>query len=75
MGMGLYNTSPAARAVWDGADEHLLAVYGFIGLVKQNPKEKTIHFGSIKGQANRQRYIDMTHCPENHQPISGRNRG
>jgi fatty acid synthase subunit alpha len=27
MGMDLYNSSPAARAVWDGADEHLLAVY------------------------------------------------
>lgn len=29
MGMDLYNTSPAARAVWDGADEHLRAVYGY----------------------------------------------
>ena len=63
MGMDLYNNSPAARAVWDGADEHLLAVYGFsiIELVKQNPKEKTIHFGGIKGQAIRQRYVDMTY--------------
>ena len=63
MGMDLYNNSPTARAVWDGADEHLLAVYGFsiIELVKQNPKEKTIHFGGIKGQAIRQRYVDMTY--------------
>jgi fatty acid synthase subunit alpha len=44
MGMDLYN-SPAARAVWDGADAHL-TVYGF---------------SIIKGQAIRQRYIDMTH--------------
>ena len=29
MGMDLYNSSPAARAVWEGADAHLLAVYGF----------------------------------------------
>jgi len=45
--MDLYNSSPAARAVWDAADEHLLAVYGFsiIDIVKHNPKEKTIHFG------------------------------
>lgn len=63
MGMDLYNNSPAARAVWDGADAHLLAVYGFsiIEIVKDNPKEKTIHFGGIKGQAIRQRYMDMTY--------------
>ncbi|KAG8889684.1 3-oxoacyl-[acyl-carrier-protein] synthase [Tulasnella sp. 332] len=63
MGMDLYNSSPAARAVWDGADEHLLAVYGFsiVDLVKNNPKEKTIHFGGIKGQAIRQRYMAMSY--------------
>ena len=63
MGMDLYNNSPAARAVWDGADAHLLAVYGFsiIEIVKDNPKEKTVHFGGIKGQAIRQRYMDMTY--------------
>jgi fatty acid synthase subunit alpha, fungi type len=57
MVMDLYNNSPAARAVWDGADAHLLAVYGFsiIEIVKDNPKEKTIHFGGIKGQAIRTR--------------------
>jgi fatty acid synthase subunit alpha, fungi type len=56
MGMDLYNSSPAARAVWDGADAHLLAVYGFsiIKIVKDNLMEKTIHFGGIKGQAIRQ---------------------
>ncbi|KAL1666812.1 acyl transferase domain-containing protein, partial [Schizophyllum commune] len=63
MGMDLYNSSPAARAVWEGADAHLLAVYGFsiVDIVKNNPKEKTIHFGGIKGQAIRQRYMDMTY--------------
>jgi fatty acid synthase subunit alpha, fungi type len=63
MGMDLYNSSPAARAVWEGADSHLLAVYGFsiVEIVKDNPKEKTIHFGGIKGQAIRQRYMDMTY--------------
>ena len=29
MGMDFYNSSPAARAVWEGADTHLLSVYGF----------------------------------------------
>jgi len=63
MGMDLYNSSLAARAVWDGADAHLLAVYGFsiIEIVKDNPKQKTIHFGGIKGQAIRQRYMDMSY--------------
>ncbi|KAF8638240.1 hypothetical protein AX17_002262 [Amanita inopinata Kibby_2008] len=63
MGMDLYNSSPAARAVWEGADVHLLSVYGFsiVEIVKDNPKEKTIHFGGIKGQAIRQRYMDMTY--------------
>ena len=63
MGMDLYNSSPAARAVWEGADAHLLAVYGFsiVDIVKNNLKEKTIHFGGIKGQAIRQRYMDMTY--------------
>jgi hypothetical protein len=52
----------AARAIWDAADEHSLAAYGFsiIDIVKHNPKEKTIHFNSIKGQAIHQRYIDTT---------------
>ncbi|KAJ7077160.1 fatty acid synthase [Mycena belliarum] len=63
MGMDLYNSSPAARAVWDSADAHLLAVYGFsiVEIVKDNPKEKTIHFGGIKGQAIRRRYMDMSY--------------
>ncbi|KAF9648674.1 fatty acid synthase [Thelephora ganbajun] len=63
MGMELYNNSPAARAVWDAADAHLLAVYGFsiIEIVKDNPKEKTVHFGGIKGQAIRTRYMEMTY--------------
>jgi len=63
MGMDLYNSSPAARAVWEGANAHLLAVYGFsiVEIVKDNPKEKAIHFGGIKGQAIRQRYMDMTY--------------
>jgi fatty acid synthase subunit alpha len=51
--MGLYNSSSAAHIVQEGADVHLLAMYGFsiIEIIKDNPKEKTIHFGGIKGQA------------------------
>jgi fatty acid synthase subunit beta len=63
MGVDLYNSLPAARAIWEGADAHLLAVYGFsiVEIVKDNPKEKAIHFGGIKDQAIRQRYTDMTY--------------
>ena len=63
MGMDLYNSSPAAHAVWEGADAHLLAVYSFsiVEIVKDNPKEKTIHFGGIKRQAICQCYMDMTY--------------
>ncbi|KAJ7082229.1 acyl transferase domain-containing protein [Mycena belliarum] len=51
-----------ATATWY-ADAHLLAVYGFsiVEIVKDNPKEKTIHFGGIKGQAIRRRYMDMSY--------------
>lgn len=63
MGMELYSNSPAARYVWDSADAHLRTVYGFsiVDIVKNNPKSKTVHFGGIKGQAIRQRYMDMTY--------------
>ncbi|KAH8117927.1 fatty acid synthase [Phellopilus nigrolimitatus] len=63
MGMDLYSKSLAARAVWEGADAHLLAVYGFsiVDIVKNNPNEKTVHFGGIKGQEIRQRYMDMSY--------------
>ncbi|KAF8577776.1 fatty acid synthase [Ramaria rubella] len=63
MGMELYANSSAARAVWENADAHLRAVYGFsiVDIVKNNPKSKTVHFGGIKGQAIRQRYMDMTY--------------
>ena len=61
MGMSLYESSEAARNVWDAADAHLGEVYGFsiIDIVKNNPKSKTIHFGGLKGQGIRQRYMDL----------------
>ncbi|GAA5926751.1 trifunctional fatty acid synthase subunit FAS2 [Sporobolomyces koalae] len=63
MGMELYNNSPVARAVWDTADAHLGEVYGFsiLEIVRTNPKEKTVHFGGLKGQATRQKYMEMTY--------------
>jgi fatty acid synthase subunit alpha len=63
MGMEFYGSSPSAKAVWDTADEHLLAFYGFsiIYIVKNNTKTKTIHFGGFKGQAIRGRYLKMSY--------------
>ncbi len=61
MGMDLYESSEVAKAVWDRADRHFLASYGFsiIDIVKNNPKELTVHFGGPKGKAIRENYISM----------------
>ncbi|GBE89192.1 hypothetical protein SCP_1502000 [Sparassis crispa] len=63
MAMDFYKSAPAARSVWDAADIHLTAVYGFsiIEIVKDNLEEKTIHFGGIKGQAMQQRHMYMNY--------------
>ena len=47
MGMDLYNSSPAAHAVWEGADAHLFAIYRFfiVKIIKDELKEKSINFG------------------------------
>ncbi|KAI1764571.1 beta subunit of fatty acid synthase [Hypoxylon sp. FL1150] len=61
MGMELYNTSPVAKEVWDRADKYLLDTYGFsiLNIVKNNPKELTIHFGGPRGKAIRDNYMQM----------------
>ncbi|KFA62455.1 hypothetical protein S40285_05831 [Stachybotrys chlorohalonatus IBT 40285] len=62
MGMELYASSPVAKEVWDRADNYLLDNYGFsiTNIVKNNPKELTIHFGGPRGKAIRQNYMAMT---------------
>lgn len=62
MGMDLYNSSPVAKEVWDRADKHFLDNYGFAitHIVKNNPKELTVHFGGPRGKAIRQNYMSMT---------------
>ncbi|KAI5867028.1 beta subunit of fatty acid synthase [Durotheca rogersii] len=61
MGMDLYNTSPVAKEVWDRADKYLLDTYGFsiLNIVKNNPKELTIHFGGPRGKIIRENYMQM----------------
>ncbi|KAI1945742.1 beta subunit of fatty acid synthetase [Ophidiomyces ophidiicola] len=62
MGMDLYNSSAVAKEVWDRADKHFLENYGFsiINIVKNNPRELTIHFGGPRGKKIRQNYMSMT---------------
>ena len=62
MGMDLYNSSPVAKEVWDRADRHFLDQYGFeiTNIVKNNPKELTIHFGGPRGKSIRSNYMNMT---------------
>lgn len=62
MGMDLYKSSPVAKEVWDRADKHFLDNYGLsiIEIVRNNPKELTIHFGGPRGKAIRQNYMAMT---------------
>lgn len=62
MGMDLYGSSPVAKEVWDRADKYLLDNYGFsiTNIVKNNPKELTIHFGGPRGKAIRNNYMSMT---------------
>ncbi|KAH6714873.1 putative fatty acid synthase subunit beta [Leptodontidium sp. MPI-SDFR-AT-0119] len=63
MGMDLYETSASARDVWDRADQYFKANYGFAitDIVKNDPKELTIHFGGPRGKLLRQNYLSMTH--------------
>ncbi|KAG0650153.1 Fatty acid synthase subunit beta [Hyphodiscus hymeniophilus] len=62
MGMELYASSEVAKEVWDRADKHFMDNYGFAitNIVKNNPKELTIHFGGPRGKAIRQNYMAMT---------------
>ncbi|KAF3767969.1 fatty acid synthase acitivty [Cryphonectria parasitica EP155] len=62
MGMGLYDSSPVAKDVWDRADKYLMDTYGFAitNIVRNNPKELTIHFGGPRGKAIRANYMAMT---------------
>ncbi|KAG1113283.1 hypothetical protein G6F42_014507 [Rhizopus arrhizus] len=61
MGMDLYDSSPVAKAIWDQADKHFMENYGFsiIDIVRNNPKEKVIHFGGPKGERIRQNYMSL----------------
>nr|AAB41494.1 fatty acid synthase, beta subunit [Aspergillus nidulans] len=60
MGMELYATSPVAKEVWDRPSFHWNYGLSIIDIVKNNPKERTVHFGGPRGKAIRQNYMSMT---------------
>ncbi|KAI0517884.1 fatty acid synthase beta subunit [Xylaria bambusicola] len=71
MGMDLYERSPVAREVWNRADSHLLETFGFsiLDIVRNNPKELTVHFGGSQGRKIRANYRAMR-CADG-QPVFG----
>lgn len=62
MGMALYESSEAARALWDNADKYLLEHYGIsiIEIVRNDPKTLTVYFGGARGRKIRDNYLAMT---------------
>ncbi|KAI0096024.1 enoyl reductase domain of FAS1 [Nemania sp. FL0031] len=61
MGMALYDSSPAARALWDEMDVALMNQFGWsiLDLVRENPKELTIHFRGPQGRKVLENYLAM----------------
>ncbi|KAI8628002.1 enoyl reductase domain of FAS1 [Xylariaceae sp. FL1651] len=61
MGMALYETSPVAKAIYDEMDSHLMDLYGFsiLKIIRENPKEITLHFRGYKGQKILANYLEM----------------
>ncbi|KAJ2775579.1 fatty acid synthase alpha subunit Lsd1, partial [Coemansia linderi] len=62
MGMELYKQSAAARDVWNRADRFMVAKYGvsLLKIVRTNPKELAVHFGSKTGEDIRRNYMSLT---------------
>ncbi|KAJ2496944.1 fatty acid synthase alpha subunit Lsd1 [Coemansia sp. RSA 1972] len=59
MGMELYQQSSAARAVWDRAENHILATYGLsiLDIVRTNPVEHTVNFRGCAGKRILRNYM------------------
>ena len=62
MGMAHYESSEAARALWDSADNYLFETYGvsIIDIVRNDPKNLTVYFGGARGRKIRDNYLAMT---------------
>ncbi|KAJ2537857.1 fatty acid synthase alpha subunit Lsd1, partial [Coemansia sp. RSA 1853] len=59
MGMELYQQSPAARAVWERANNHMLATYNInlLDIVWANPAEHTVNFRGRAGKRILRNYM------------------
>ncbi|KAJ4456140.1 putative Highly reducing polyketide synthase sdnO [Paratrimastix pyriformis] len=62
MGMDLYASSPAARAVWDEAEQHFMARFGLslLQIVRENPKQLTVSFEGPQGAEWRKNYMSLS---------------
>ncbi|KAJ2080551.1 fatty acid synthase alpha subunit Lsd1, partial [Coemansia sp. RSA 988] len=62
MGMDLYKESPVAQDVWDRANRHTRAAYGFdlLDIVRLNPKQLTIYFNGKAGRDIRGHYMEIS---------------
>ncbi|KAJ2655345.1 fatty acid synthase alpha subunit Lsd1 [Coemansia sp. RSA 1200] len=58
MGLDWYRQSSVVRAVYDRADQHTRGQFGFsiIDIIRNNPKEYTVHFSGSDGMRIRQNY-------------------
>ncbi|KAJ2392501.1 fatty acid synthase alpha subunit Lsd1, partial [Coemansia sp. RSA 2611] len=65
MGMVLYRQSPAARGVWDRANNHMLITYGVnrLEIVRSNPTEHTVCFLGRAGEQIRHNYLALARTP------------
>ncbi|KAK8093874.1 fatty acid synthase subunit beta [Apiospora hydei] len=61
MGMALYETSPVAKVIFDEMDGYIKDTYGWsiLKVIRENPKELTVHFRGRQGQRILQNYLDM----------------
>ncbi|KAJ2524911.1 fatty acid synthase alpha subunit Lsd1 [Coemansia sp. RSA 2049] len=58
MGLDWYRQSSVVQAVYDRADQHTRRQFGFsiIDIIRNNPKEYTVHFSGSDGMRIRQNY-------------------
>mmetsp|Transcript_42559 Transcript_42559/g.102543 ORF Transcript_42559/g.102543 Transcript_42559/m.102543 type:complete len:3788 (-) Transcript_42559:229-11592(-) len=61
MGMDLYETSAVAKDLWDQSEAHFLYNYGLslLEIIRENPKQKTVHFGGVSGARIRAFYMSL----------------
>ncbi|KAI1307782.1 sterigmatocystin biosynthesis fatty acid synthase subunit beta [Xylaria venustula] len=61
MGMALYDSSPVAKSIYDEMDSHIRKLYGYsiLKIIRENPKEITIHFRGREGQKILSNYLKL----------------